>query len=578
VRIIGNHPFSVACALTMILVVALTTSCRERGEGSRNGESTSDAKPTNDERSLSIATFRADKLTDISVNSDERKWSGSRTLRPDDVAIGSFVSAAEWPADPQATRGKIHAPEEIPQLAFAAQMLELDVELGRDPNGAAYPCESLDLGRIGRLLPRLRTLRLRGCSGPVGALQPFAPSLEHLELVDITLDQARIRDLATLRQLKSLILARVRSAADVDLTRFHHAWPDLHELELSDLPRNSALTHFVRLTPKLRRLTVQGNWATPALLDDLQKTPNLEGLALAETSIGAPALKRLESFHQLRSLSLAQARKADFVFRALRNLKLTELIFECPELSAAGAAGLEGLQTLERVEWINTPVAISHLSALAELPHLKTLHFRATDVPALAFATLSKAPLLHDLEWLGGKLEDPMAPDLESMVQLERLVLHLENFGDAAALHLRPLTRLRELDLAHTRVSDPGLAALGNLAALEDVRLHHTRVSARGLAALANLNELRMLDLGHTDLVDSGLAALRPLPQLHTLRVDHTLITDRGLVFLKEFEQLAALNLASTVVSAKGIAHLHSLPRLKNVDLRGTRVDENGAQ
>ena len=67
---------------------------------------------------------------------------------------------------------------------------------------------------------------------------------------------------------------------------------------------------------------------------------------------------------------------------------------------------------------------------------------------------------------------------------------------DAALVHLKALTHLRELDLSGTEVTDAGLGHLEGLSQLQKLDLGETGVTDAGLAHLQGLTQLRTLDLG----------------------------------------------------------------------------------
>ena len=56
--------------------------------------------------------------------------------------------------------------------------------------------------------------------------------------------------------------------------------------------------------------------------------------------------------------------------------------------------------------------------------------------------------------------------------------------SDASLVHLKGMTRLRELQLSYTQISDEGVAHLKGLASLEEIDLTGTRVSAAAVATL----------------------------------------------------------------------------------------------
>lgn len=134
---------------------------------------------------------------------------------------------------------------------------------------------------------------------------------------------------------------------------------------------------------------------------------------------------------------------------------------------------------------------------------------------------------------------------LESLPDLEVLVLRDTHVTDAGLEHLRPLAALSYLDLHGTQIGDAGLEIVGRLVNLEDVDLSQTAVGDAGLAELTGLPRLRSLDLSQTQVGDAGLPKLKALKHLQWLGLGETNVTSAAIAKLH-------LTKPRTVVSLEG--------------------------
>ena len=126
-------------------------------------------------------------------------------------------------------------------------------------------------------------------------------------------------------------------------------------------------------------------------------------------------------------------------------------------------------------------------------------------------------------------------------------------FSDAAMKHLKPLKKLRELQLANSNITDVGLEQIKELTNLEALNLYGTKVTDSGLRHLQGMEKLESLVLAHDNFSDAGLRYLRHLRGLRVLNLNGARITDAGLVHLYELENLQVVLLGDTQVTTEGV-------------------------
>lgn len=229
-------------------------------------------------------------------------------------------------------------------------------------------------------------------------------------------------------------------------------------------------------------------------------------------------------------------------------------VLDLSQTPLADAAPLAGFTELRSLNLSGT--AVSSLSALRNLRHLRVLDLHATGVgelnPLAGMVALRKLDLSRT----------PVASvaDLSAMHELVWL-----NLSRTAVADLAPLgeaVALRKLFLGETQVND--LSALSRLRRLEVLDLAETPVA--DIAPLSGMSRLRMLDLRHTNVAD--VSALATLESLEQVNLSGAPVTD--LFALAGLSSLLKLNLSGTPV--QDIEPLFALTNLIWLSLSRTNV------
>lgn len=142
-----------------------------------------------------------------------------------------------------------------------------------------------------------------------------------------------------------------------------------------------------------------------------------------------------------------------------------------------------------------TAVVDLDLARLHGLPRLRFLSLANAHVTDAGLQSLVRLTRLERLDLSGTKATDACLPLLAKLFNLVELRLGstMSTLGrldqatlvtDAGLRHLRPLKRLKRLDLSGTQISDAGLKHLLALESLEYVDLRDTRTTSAGRGAL----------------------------------------------------------------------------------------------
>ena len=174
------------------------------------------------------------------------------------------------------------------------------------------------------------------------------------------------------------------------------------------------------------------------------------------------------------------------------------------------------------------------------------------------------------------------------MATLERLNLAQTRVTDAGLERLRPLRRVRELDLYFSEFfTDDGVAMLRDWKQLERLNLRGTRVTSRVFEPISQMTALRTLDVSYSQIDDAGVELLAELPRLERLAIGGTRIGVVALSSLKLLPELKHLDVSGMqrvdsghwglTLNAAVLAELGALEQLISLNLSGAVLNDIGA-
>jgi hypothetical protein len=174
---------------------------------------------------------------------------------------------------------------------------------------------------------------------------------------------------------------------------------------------------------------------TDALVETIERLPNLEALDLLLCEVGANGLRHIGRMTNLRRLRIMASEVGDHGFADVAGLEsLVELNLIGPGITNAGLAQLEEMNSLEVLSLEGSEITDAGLAPIAQLKSLRELHLICNEVTDAGLAHLCELTELH--------------------------VLYVDEaqVTDAGLAHLRCLTKLERLGLYHTKVTQAGIA------------------------------------------------------------------------------------------------------------------------
>lgn len=215
---------------------------------------------------------------------------------------------------------------------------------------------------------------------------------------------------------------------------------------------------------------------------------------------------------------------------------------------------MEVLREVNCIDLNGTYVSDAGLAALGDLPNLRALSLRNTDVA------------------------DAWLPRIAALRSLEELNLAGTKVSEAGLDHLRGLAKLRILDLPRTEISGKVCARLANLPSLEMICLGRTAVDDECLEGILQMPRLRSIELYGTKITDEALRRLGKVPTLEEIDVSSTRVGDLGVGCLRTLVNLRRLELDGTQVTDDGLAQLQGLTKLTFLSLGGSDVTDAGVR
>lgn len=192
------------------------------------------------------------------------------------------------------------------------------------------------------------------------------------------------------------------------------------------------------------------------------------------------------------------------------------------------------------------------------------------------------------LDLSAGWTTDSDLDRVAGMASLERLNLAQTRVTDAGLERLRPLRRVRELDLYFSEFfTDDGVAMLRDWKQLERLNLRGTRVTSRVFEPISQMTALRTLDVSYSQIDDAGVELLAELPRLERLAIGGTRIGVVALSSLKLLPELKHLDVSGMqrvdsghwglTLNAAVLAELGALEQLISLNLSGAVLNDIGA-
>jgi hypothetical protein len=378
--------------------------------------------------------------------------------------------------------------------------------------------------------------------------------LRYLGLCGVPAHEATLRDIASLRHLKSLLYYGNGSGqrySEAFLVPFE-GHPSLTDLDGGLMMTATRLKSLARI-PNLRSVRIGCDF-TKEEAEPLTRMKSLESLRCSSFSddhisvvARIPNLKHLDLTHSFRLTgeTLGELRRT----ASLRSLNLAFIGHtDDPFISEKGWQQIGQLMQIEELDVRATrcdDFALSQISRLSGLRRLWLMN-EFSDAGVARLATLQKLQFLNMQRCSG--MTDKAAEHLAKLADLRHLFPPL-GFGSAACGHLVKLPRLETLDLSDTKIGD------------DDLR------------KIAKLETLRTLYLDGCDkITDDGIGHLASMPSLEVLSLRRVLVykwpsrgpntTFRCIPHLTKIKTLKMLDLSSQPIAVEHVASLLAESRL----------------
>jgi Leucine-rich repeat (LRR) protein len=158
-----------------------------------------------------------------------------------------------------------------------------------------------------------------------------------------------------------------------------------------------------------------GAHATDQLLDDVARLSSLVELDLSDSSVTDAGLRKFERIDQLRTLRMRRCKLSDTTLAGLPEM-LTSLDLAGAELPKNGTSHLRDLTGLEWLNLSATQIGDQELANLAAMTDLQVLVLDDTAVTSAGLIHLKDLTKLRDLYVRNAKLEEMEAEDLKKML------------------------------------------------------------------------------------------------------------------------------------------------------------------
>lgn len=157
---------------------------------------------------------------------------------------------------------------------------------------------------------------------------------------------------------------------------------------------------------------------------------------------------------------------------------------------------------------------------------------------------------------------------LDSLSEVEELVLSGPAVKDSVLEKLRPFRALKALTLNRARPSSAGYAVLPMLPALRQLHIYDTGATAEAMVPVTQCRKLQILSLGALAFEDEALADLGKLKELESLQLSELdKLTSKGFAHLAECRSLKSVSAGGFIVLSGMVENLGHCKSLEDVSL-----------
>jgi Leucine-rich repeat (LRR) protein len=218
-----------------------------------------------------------------------------------------------------------------------------------------------------------------------------------------------------------------------------------------------------------------------------------------------------------------------------------------------------------------------HFRSLPDVTELGLYEVPLTDKGIQHLSGLQK---LQRLKLGNSKFTDAGLKIIGQLKNLEVFELgECENVTGAGLMHLKELTKMRELSLFYVEPGPGDLAFANDMLNLEAFHFvsNDDAPNESDLQVLGRLTKLSVLNLSGAGLLNNNtISHLSNLKSLTDLNLDYTSISDRAMQTVKEFTRLERLHLRGTRVDDLGMRSLAGMENLRELHLSGSKVGSRG--
>ncbi len=425
---------------------------------------------TSEQPKAPTETDREGMPSDESLSVDHRAW--VQAILDDDAAADALPSDLDpaW----------IVAVQRVDQVGGSFEFEANGRLVGIDLAGGRVTVRGADLQHL-VAFEDLRRLRISSSDAGSTEIAPLArlSQLRELALNNSKIDADGLRELSVLEHLVSLDLQRSIHLHDESLAVLAD-FPSLEELGLVEGVITDAGLDRLQRVRRLRRLDLRAcSQVTNAGLEKLAGFESLRVLRVGGAVIDDTSLTVLAKVANLSSLTIEDASITDQGLAALGNLPLEDLsLSRCFGITDAAFPTIGQFSRLRQLYIRDILIGGSELGQLASIPGLVSLRLRQTAVGDSALDALADLPALRRLELAQTWITDEGLASIGRLHRLNHLDLEDNQLSDAGVQHLGSLLELQRLSLAENpAITDAALPWLRPLPKLRDLDLRGTSVS-----------------------------------------------------------------------------------------------------
>jgi len=268
----------------------------------------------------------------------------------------------------------------------------------------------------------------------------------------------------------------------------------------------------------------------------------------------------------------------DVLPRVLEIPSLQSISVSGPQATHERIVSLASLPNLRSLRMEQCAINDATIAAVARFPKIDDVGLDRCPITDESIKSLAQAPSIKRIRLPRTELTDQGLSFLKDAIHLELLDLaECHRISDAGLIHLKGLTKLRNLTLSGPRITDAGMQHLAGLTNIVAISFHQCAITDESFGALSAMTKLKEFDVFRTRVGGHALSRIAGAKEISKIKMRDSAITTQDIVEqIGKFPNLTAIDLSETKIEDGALVEIGKLTKLEDLNLWRSRVTDSG--